>query len=74
MTRQEENKLIERTCKHDAYQAAYGWRKHLKNEPIEYGSTLWYLKQKIDGHSKWLEEQPYQYEYSTSTFIKKDKI
>lgn len=68
LTEKEKNKLIERTAKHSAYQAVYRWSKtKIAQEP--YGSGLWYAKIKMEGHAQWLKEQPWKYDYATSTFV-----
>lgn len=70
LTEKEKNKLIERTAKHDANQAVYLWCKGGKKDfaPV-YGDGAWYAKTKMEGHASWLKEQPYKYDYATSTFI-----
>lgn len=73
MNDKEKNKLIERTSKRDAYAAVYSWAKRMP-KALDHGSAAWFAKVKMDGHSKWLKEQPYEYDYVTSTFIKKENV
>jgi len=69
MTEKEKFKLIERTCKHDAYQKIWIYaRGFLKSEP-ERGSGCWYAREKMNGHAEWLKEQPYRYLYTTQDFV-----
>ncbi len=57
-------KIVERTCKRDAYQRAFSWA----NSPsATREDILWWLKQKIDGHNEFLAEQPLRYEYTTQS-------
>lgn len=77
MTREEENKLIERTCKHDAYQSVWLWAKggkpdvDKKDDPL---SVAWYAKEKMENHALWLAEQEYKYEYAPSGIVKKAEV
>jgi hypothetical protein len=71
MSEKEKNKLIERTCKYDAYQAAFLWGKHAAKEGEDHGSVLWYLIEKMNGHKEWLAKQEYRYAYGEG-FIKND--
>ena len=68
------NKLIERTAKHDAYEAVYMWARGGNKEfkPV-YGDAAWYAKEKMEGHASWLAQQKYEYEFSTSTFVERKK-
>lgn len=64
MTEQEKNKLIERTCKYDAYQMVYMWvRVGEENFIPEHGSAAWYAKEKMDGHKTFLRDHEYRYDY-----------
>lgn len=69
MTEQEKNKLIERTCKYDAYQAIVSWGKRI--DPEAHGNTLWYAKEKMNGHKEFLQKHAYRYAYGEG-FIKND--
>ena len=64
MTEQEKNKLIERTCKFDAYQAVWLWAKGgaVDFNP-EYGDAAWYAKEKMNGHLQFLKEHKFRYSY-----------
>lgn len=64
MTEVEKIKLIERTCKRDAYQSVYLWIKGgAADFTPTHGDAAWYAKEKMDSHNHWLAEQPYQYRY-----------
>lgn len=66
---QDRNKLIERTCKYDAYEACFFWGRGV--DMNEKGNTLWYAKEKKEGHREFLREHKFRYVYS-SGFILND--
>lgn len=72
MTREEENKLIERTCKFDAYQAVWLWSACGSNakQPDPNGAR-WYACEKMMGHVEFLRKHEYRYCYLEG-FIKND--
>jgi hypothetical protein len=72
MTREEENKLIERTCKYHAYARVWMWaRRATENFEPEHGSPAWFAAQKMAGHREFLKNHEYRYAYHEG-FIKND--
>lgn len=72
MTREEENKLIERTCKFDAYTAVWLWGACGTNgKQPDPTSTRWYAQEKMLGHLEFLRKHEFRYAY-VEGFIKND--
>lgn len=72
MTRAEENKLIERTCKFDAYQSVWLWSACGSNaEQPDPNAARWYAHEKMMGHLEFLRKHEYRYCYLEG-FIKND--
>lgn len=64
-------KQVERTSKRDAYQAAYSWGL---SDNIDKATLMWFLKEKIEGHSEYLELMPLEYDYATQTLVPKRQL
>lgn len=71
LSRKEQNKLIERTAKCDAYQQVAIWGAHVPESDKNRGDALWYAQEKIRGHQEWLAEHLYYYDYAHSKFFLK---
>jgi hypothetical protein len=57
-------KIVERTCKRDAYLQVSYWSK---SKGTEYGSPYWYAREKAKGHQEFLMEVGFEYDYLTQS-------
>lgn len=77
LSRKDKNKLIERTCKMDAYRSVILWGESMVKNEVEttaHGNSLWYARQKYEGHYKFVTEHTHVYDYATSTFKRRQPI
>lgn len=79
LTRQEQNKLIERTCKRDAAMDILQWagvrlsKSDRAPNEIEHGSALWFALEKYENHKKFCDEHTHYYDYATSQILPKER-
>lgn len=62
-TEREQRKLIERTCKRDAYMDMLQWAGIALDQSVEPNNALWFAMEKYKNHQKFCDEHTHYYDY-----------